>query len=67
MGRSMMICEKCKECMNYMVSEVGCYGDVKPCEYLRVDDQDEYLLTTASDERIHISKECGMKNIWDTI
>ena len=28
-----MTCEKCKICWNYMVSEVGCYGSDKHCEY----------------------------------
>lgn len=28
-----MICEDCKNCCNYHVSEVGCFGSNKPCEY----------------------------------
>ena len=52
-----MICEKCKECINYMVSEVGCYGNVNPCEHLHIDDQDEYLVTGVDDGWIKVDKE----------
>lgn len=31
------ICEKCKECWNYRVSEIGCFGSYEPCEHLQVD------------------------------
>ena len=41
-----MICEQCKECWNYMVSEVGCYGSTKICEHFQTDDQDEHLVTS---------------------
>lgn len=34
-----MICEQCKECFNYLVSELGCYGNDEPCEYLQTDNQ----------------------------
>ena len=29
-----MVCEQCKECLNYLVCEVGCFGGDEPCEYL---------------------------------
>ena len=29
-----MVCEQCKECWNYLVSEVGCFGGDEPCEHL---------------------------------
>lgn len=28
-----VMCDKCKTCSNYLVSEIGCYGSNKPCEY----------------------------------
>lgn len=28
------ICEECKRCSNYFVSELGCFGNKKPCEHL---------------------------------
>lgn len=28
------ICKDCKACANYLVSEVGCYGNEQPCEHL---------------------------------
>lgn len=28
-----MICDECKECVNYKVCENGCHGNVEPCEY----------------------------------
>ena len=28
-----MICEECKECVNYKVCENGCHGSIEPCEY----------------------------------
>lgn len=28
-----MICDDCKMCNYFFVSEVGCYGRDKPCEY----------------------------------
>lgn len=27
-----MICDDCKKCNYFFVSEVGCYGSDKPCE-----------------------------------
>lgn len=40
-----MVCEQCKECWNYMVSEIGCYGSTQICEHFQTDTQeeDEYL------------------------
>ena len=29
-----MVCEQCKECWNYLVCEVGCFGSNEPCEHL---------------------------------
>lgn len=31
-----MICEECLKCENYKVCEDGCFGSVKPCEYVSV-------------------------------
>lgn len=28
-----MICEECKQCVNYKVCENGCHGGIEPCEY----------------------------------
>lgn len=42
-----MICEECKTCWNYRVSEVGCYGNSSPCHCFITDDEepsDEYDL-----------------------
>ena len=36
-----MICDECKYCWNYMVSEIGCYGSTEPCEHYRSDDDIE--------------------------
>lgn len=35
-----MVCEECKNCSNYLVSEVGCYGNEEPCEYLMLDNEE---------------------------
>lgn len=32
-----MICDKCKICYNFHVSEIGCFGSNKPCEYYQSD------------------------------
>ena len=59
-----MICEKCKECWNYMVSEVGCYGNIKTCEYFRTDtaeEDDEYLVTGVNDGWIKVNNETWQK------
>jgi len=53
-----MICERCKQCWNYMVSEVGCYGNIQTCEYFKSDDdEDLYLVTGVEDGWIHVDKE----------
>lgn len=54
-----MICEKCQECWNYMVSEVGCYGNVKTCEYFitDIDDEDRYLVIGVDDGWIYVDEE----------
>lgn len=37
-----MICEECRRCANYMVSEVGCYGSWSPCNSeIEVEYEDE--------------------------
>lgn len=28
-----VMCDKCKTCSNYLVSEIGCYGSSEPCEH----------------------------------
>lgn len=28
------VCDECKRCSNYFVSELGCWGNKKPCKYL---------------------------------
>lgn len=35
-----MICNECKQCANYNVCELGCYGSNIPCEYLNIDNSD---------------------------
>lgn len=35
-----MVCNECKECFNYLVSELGCFGNSKPCEFLETDNED---------------------------
>lgn len=35
-----MVCDQCKRCFNYLVSELGCWGNDKPCKYLETDNQD---------------------------
>ena len=32
-----MVCEQCKKCANYWVSDIWCGGSDKPCEHLRED------------------------------
>lgn len=27
------MCKECKDCWNYKVSEIGCYGSDRPCKY----------------------------------
>ena len=53
-----MICEKCKECWNYMVSEVGCYGNIQTCEHFHSDDdEDIYLVTGVENGWIKVDEE----------
>ena len=33
-----MICDDCKNCNYFFVSEVGCFGGDKPCEYFSTSD-----------------------------
>lgn len=35
-----MSCEECKKCINYLVSELGCFGDDEPCKFY-VNDEEE--------------------------
>lgn len=44
-----MICEECKQCWNYMVSEIGCYGSITTCEYFLTDNQEGYYATDVED------------------
>ena len=46
-----------------MVSEVGCYGNVKTCEYFWTDfdDEDEYLVIGVDDGWIHVDEETWNK------
>lgn len=46
-----MVYEECKNCLNYMVSEIGCYGSDKPCKYLGEDDDKDYYETLESIKR----------------
>ena len=36
-----MICDACENCDNLHVSELGCFGSDKPCEYFHSADYDE--------------------------
>jgi hypothetical protein len=38
-----MICDECKNCDNFHITEVGCFGSDKPCEYFHSVDYKEYL------------------------
>ena len=33
-----MVCEKCENCYNYLVSEIGCFGNDEPCECLMTEE-----------------------------
>jgi hypothetical protein len=46
-----------------MVSEVGCYGNVKTCEHFWTDfdDEDEYLVIGVDDGWIHVDEETWNK------
>lgn len=37
------ICKECKDCWNYKVCEIGCFGSDKPCEHYVGEDRDEVL------------------------
>lgn len=39
------VCEECKYCWNYKVSELGCYGSYKPCEHYVGEDREKVLET----------------------
>ena len=52
-----MVCNKCKQCFNYMVSEIGCCGSANPCKYFQTDDYDEHLVTGVEDGWIKVDKE----------
>lgn len=52
-----MVCEKCKRCFNYKVSELGCYGNEKVCKHFQTDDIDEWLVTGVEDGWIEVDKE----------
>lgn len=58
-----MICEKCKECWNYMVSEVGCYGNIQTCEHFHSDNQDEF----SRGEDMDIKLNRAYASHWDNI
>lgn len=47
-----MVCEECKYCWNYQVSEVGCFGREQPCECYITDDC-EYEYDPCEDCRIN--------------
>lgn len=40
----MKICEECKQCFNFEVSEIGCFGSDKPCKHYAYDCQSEFEL-----------------------
>lgn len=50
-----MVCEQCKECLNYLVCEVGCFGGDEPCEYLE------------TDEPNIVCEQCKSKNVEDKL
>lgn len=56
-----VVCEKCEQCFNYKVSELGCYGKDKVCEYFQTDDMDEWLVTGVEDGWIKVDKETWEK------
>ena len=37
----MKVCKECKNCLNYLVSESGYYGNQEPCEFLDIDKEGE--------------------------
>ena len=50
-----MVCEQCKECLNYLVCEVGCFGGNEPCEHLE-----------AGEPNI-VCEQCKSKNVEDKL
>ena len=50
-----MVCEQCKECWNYLVCEVGCFGSNEPCEHLE------------TDEPNIVCEQCKSKNVENVI
>lgn len=50
-----MVCEKCKECLNYLVCEVGCFGGDEPCEHLE------------TGEPNIVCEQCKSKNVEDKL
>lgn len=44
-----MICDECKHCDYFHVSEVGCFGSDKPCENFHSDDFIEYLVIKSAE------------------
>ena len=44
------ICKECKDCWNYKVCEIGCFGSDKPCEHYVGEDRDEVLKKKVSNE-----------------
>ena len=50
-----MVCEQCKECFNYLVCEVGCFGGDEPCEHLE------------TGEPNIVCEQCKSKNVEDKL
>ena len=50
-----MVCEQCKECWNYLVCEVGCFGGDEPCEHLE------------TGEPNIVCEQCKSKNVEDKL
>ena len=50
-----MVCEQCKECLNYLVCEVGCFGGDEPCEHLE------------TGEPNIVCEQCKSKNVEDKL
>ena len=47
-----MICDDCKKCNYFFVSEVGCYGSDKPCENFFPSDYEFPNSEEADDEHL---------------
>lgn len=39
----MEVCKECKNSLNYLVCECGCYGNQEPCEFLNTSKEGEEL------------------------